>query len=322
MHHNHLSQAARLFLTLLLFGNAAVQAGDEPSGPPNRNFTFNFQPMSVSNGSSSGIGVFAQCLSGYSGFGTGAKYDSDEPHSTMCHDNQGGPGDGERYVHDGYFIPGQPNSEYILEQDEENDIHHMVMIDEAQGFKMEIYIHTSSGTAGLTQAREMSGGENDHHVYPIDPKDPERTGTGSGDPNRVQYRMVVEDQGFKMEMQKYNWQQKPKITQTVSGAEMSLDTVIDMTNSNYSQMDIPAVITHTLDVANTDPFVFDSRDNNGEGITGGRFKISRYSDYPVDPHYQYVDAPDDYGKNLDWLSYWHGSQYWQPGDSYGFGSKD
>lgn len=305
-------------LTFLLLVNTPSSWASDPSpGPPNRSFEFNFQPWQ----NRSGVGVFAACMPGTNvPFGIGAKYDSGEPWSTMCHDNMGGPGEAEHYVHDGYFIPGKQNTPYILEQDEQNDIFHMVMLDPNEGFKMEIYIKTSSGTAGLTQAREMSGGENDGHVYPIDPKDPQRTGTGSGDPKRVLYRMVIEDEGFNMDMIKDNFNQKPKITQSVWGEGMNMDTVIDMTNSNYSQMDIPAVITHTLDVANTDPFVFDSRDKNGEGITGGRFKISSYSDYPIDPHYQYVDAPNDYGKNLDWLDYWHGSQYWQPGDRYGFKS--
>ena len=42
-----------------------------------------------------------------------------------------------------------------------------------------------------------------------------------------------------------------------------------------------------------------------------------------DPTYDYAGTtPNDYGKNLNWLEFWHGSQFWKPGDPYGYGSGD
>lgn len=312
---NAVSMRVKLFVIVFAgWPPATLFASDKyPASPPNRSFTFNFLPIE----NRSGVNVFASCIPGTKvPFGTGAKYDGGG--ATMCDDNGGGPGDANRYVHDGY-IPG--SSYYLLEQDETNSIHHMVVIDEAQHFKMEYYISTSSGTAGLTQARDMSGGQSDGHVYPIDPKDPGRTGTGSGDPTRVQYRMLIADSGMTMDMLKNTWNNKPLLTQSIRDRDMSQDLTIDMRNSTYRQMNIPASVTFTASIAGNAPVTYDSRDNGGANITGGRFMITGYSSDPVDPHYKYADAPVDYGKNLNWLSYWHGSQYWKPGDPYSYSSK-
>lgn len=290
-------------------------AADPPPPPANRTFKFDFMPFE----NRSGVGIFASCGVGNLPFGIGAKYEGGG--STMCDDNMGGPGDyKERFVHDGYL---RNNTHYLLEQDEQNNIFHQVLIDYAQNWKMEVYIATDSGTAGLTQAREMSGGKNDGHVWPIDPRHPEITGTGSGDPKRVQWRMLVEGEEFSMDMLKNSWDKKPSITQNVSGQGMNMTHTIDMTNSNYSQMNIPAVVTTTLNVDGFASHSFDSRKRGGAGITGGRFMITRYSDYPIDPHYDYWGSvPDDYGKNLDWLDYWNGSEYWNRGDPYGYPDGD
>jgi hypothetical protein len=270
---------------------------------PNSKMVFNFKPIQNRNG----VEVFAACGVGNLRIGIGAKGDQ------MCDDNQGGPGSfKERYVHDGYI----PNSTLYLHE-QQGDMFHQVLIDETQNWKMEIYIATPQGTAGKTQARPMSAGTNDGHVYPIDPKNPEITGTGSGDPRRVQWRMVVNEPSFNLDMLKDNWDKKPKITQVVTDKDISSTLVIDMTNSSYSQMSIPAIVTNTTMVKGATSFQFDSRDTNGASITGGRFMITGYVDND-DPTYKYADAPKDYGKNLNWLDYWHGSQYWQPGDPYGY----
>lgn len=85
----------------------------------------------------------------------------------------------ERYVHEGYI----PNDVlYIQEVDKDSGIWHQVLIDENHGFKMDIYISMSMGTAGLGQAKSMRGGKNAGQIWPIDPRSPGITGTGRSHP--------------------------------------------------------------------------------------------------------------------------------------------
>jgi len=46
----------------------------------------------------------------------------------------------------------------------------------------------------------MSAGKNANHVWPIDPNNQYITGTGTGDARRVQFRMLVEDEGLSLDM--------------------------------------------------------------------------------------------------------------------------
>lgn len=106
-----------------------------------------------------------------------------------------------------------------------------------------------------------------------------------------------------------------------------MNTLIDISNSSYSDMNTAAIITNNtiFDNPTLVDFYFDSRTSANANVTGGRYKIFGYEDDPINPYYRYSDAPDNYGKNLDWLKYWNGSSqpdYWQPGEAYGYGSSD
>ncbi len=236
----------------------------------------------------------------------------------MCDDDQGGPSSyKERYVHDGYI---RNEVLYLQEVDKDAEIWHQVLIDHAENFKMDIYIHMSMGSAGLGQGKSISQGKNAGHVYPIDPENQEITGTGTGDARRVQFRMLIEDAGMTMDMLKDSWDRKPKITQRVWGPDMNMDLVIDMSNSSYSEMNTPGIVTHTTEITDVPTFSFDSRTSDTAYVTAGRFTLSGSEDDTKT--YRYVDAPNNYGTNLDWLEYWHGSQFWDPGDRYGYGNGD
>lgn len=279
---------------------------EPPSAPANTAFQFNFLPLE----NRKNVQVFAACGIGNLPIGMGAKGDR------MCDDNAGGPGGyKDRYVHDGYI----PNTvEYLHEQD--GDLFHQVLIDYAENWRMEVYISTPKGTAGYTQARPMSAGKNDGHVYAIDPKNQAITGTGTGDPTRVQWRMVVDGVGFSMDMLKNSWSNKPKITEVITSESMTMTHVIDMSNSTYSELFTPARVTNTTNVAGVTPFSYDSNKDAGKTITGGKFRITNYVNND-DPTYEYGgNTPNDFGKNLNWLEYWHGSKHWKPGNSYGYGS--
>lgn len=296
------------FIVALPLHLTTTWAGDTGNTPPNSSFSLNFLPINTWEGPQSKSKIFAACGVGNLPVGAGSKGDQ------MCDDNKGGPsGFKEVYVHDGYI----PNTVlYLQEVDKDAGIWHQVLIDEAEGFKMDIYISMGMGTAGLGQAREMSGGKNSGHVYPIDPKNPGITGTGTGDPTRVQYRMLIEQQDFKMDTVKDKWDRKPKITQKITGQDMKMNVLIDMSNSSYSDMFTPGVVTHTTEITGLPAYNFDSRTSTSDYVTAGRFKISSND---KDPTYTYVGAPQDYGKNLNWLEYWRGSKYWKPGDRYGYG---
>ncbi len=274
-------------------------------------FTFNFKPINNWDGNQSKKDIFAACGVGNLPVGVGSKGDR------MCDDDQGGPSSfKEVYVHDGYI---RNDVLYIQERDKDAGIWHQVLIDESENFKMDIYIRMSMGTAGLGQGKDMSGGKNAGHVYPIDPKNQDITGTGTGDPRRVQFRMLIEEQDFSMDMLKDSWDRKPVITQHVSGPDMNMDLVIDMSNSSYSDMNTPGIVTHTTDITGAPSFSFDSRTSDSSYVTAGRFKVSSSSDSPT---YTYVDAPRNFGTNMNWLEFWHGSQFWDPGDRYGYGNGD
>jgi hypothetical protein len=305
------------FLFTLLFHSATVWAAP-PGGspPPNSSFALNFLPINTWDGPQSKVNIFVACGVGSLPIGAGSKGDQ------MCDDNKGGPSTyKDRYVHDGY-IAG--TTLYVQEVDKSSGIWHQVLIDEAENFKMDIYINMSMGSAGLGNARNMSGGFAANHVFPLDSNRQDMTGTGTGDARRVQFRMLIEEPDFKMDMVKDNWDRKPKIVQQVSGQGMRMDLIIDESNSSYSDMNTPGIVTHTTQIAGSPSFSFDSRTSGSAYVTAGRFKISGYTNpsEASDPHYVYVDAPNDFGKNMDWLSFWHGSQYWRPGDPYGYGGGD
>ena len=323
-----LNKAIGIVLALLSLNVTVAWAGGAPEPPPNRSFTFNFLPINTYNEKNySKDTIFAACGVGNLPIGIGAKYSPDTPNNNMCTNQiDGGPSTyKDRFVHDGYYEPD--GVFFIQEIDKKDSIWHQVLIDEAQGFKMEIYAVMSMGSAGLGQGKSMSAGKNANHVWPIDNNNQYITGTGTGDARRVQFRMLVEDEGLSLDMIKDKWDRKPKITQNVTGQGIDMDTLIDMSNSSYSDMNTAAIVTNNTifeDPTLVD-FYFDSRTSANANVTGGRYKISGYEDDPINPNYRYADAPDNYGKNLDWLKYWHGSSqpdYWQPGESYGYGNAD
>lgn len=327
MYHNQLNQMTRLLLLALLsFSTAVVWAAPAIDQPPNRSFTFNFEPTQSWDGPGSKGDIFAACGVGGLPVGVGAKWDGSKPGQTMCSNQiDGGPSTyKDRFVHDGY-IPNEVL--YLQEVDKDDGIWHQVLIDENENFKMDIYIYMSMGSAGLGQGKSMSGGKNANHVYPLDSKRQDITGTGTGDARRVQFRMLIDGPDFSMDMLKDKWDRKPKITQNVSGQDMNMDLVIDTSNSSYSDMSTTGIVTHTTEITDLPSFSFDSRTSDTADVTAGRYKITHYSDDSsrIDPHYVYIDAPTDFGKNLDWVSFWHGStqpDYWQPGESYGYGGVD
>lgn len=290
---------------MLLLAAAALSAAPVPSG-----FTLDFQPQS-------GARLFAACGVGGLPVGAGAKG------NRMCDDDQGGPGTGKEIRNHVGYIPGQ--SLYLQETD--GDTWHQVILEPLDNFSMEVFINTSHGTAGLSNAREMSGGKNEGHYQPLS-NNTEKNGTATGDPTKVMFRMKIDDGGMVQDMIKDRFDRKPTIIQTNSGSQMTARFEMDMRNSTYYDMNTPAKIVNTLslelpafppaDAAFFDPanLQFDMAKNADKSIvTGGRFQISGWGDDSKDPRYTYAGGTFDH-INQPWLKFWHGSRYWQPGDPY------
>lgn len=289
---------------LCLFTGASFAA------PTPSSLTLDFQPQP-------GAKLFAACGVGSIRVGEGAKGNS------MCDDNQGGPGTGKEIRNHVGYIAGQ--SLYLQETD--GDIWHQVILEPKDNFSMEVFINTSHGTAGLSNAREMSGGKNEEHYQPLI-HNIEKNGTATGDPTKVMFRMKIDDGGMTQDMIKDKFDRKPTIIQTTSGQSMNARFEMDMRNSTYYDMNTPATIVNTLslDLPNISPqdapffdpanLQFDMAKNIDKSVvTGGRFKISGWADDGKNPNYTYVGGTFDH-INQPWLKFWHGSIYWQPGDPY------
>lgn len=298
-----------LIIAVLCLGAPSYAvAGDEDNRPP-PTLTLDFQPLP-------GARLFAACGVGGLPIGAGAKGNQ------MCDDNQGGPGDGKEIRNHVGYIPGQ--SLYLQETD--GNIWHQVLLEPKDNFSMEVFINTSSGTAGLSNAREMSGGKNEGHYQPLCCV--EKSGTGTGDPTRVLFRMKIDQAGMVQDMIKDKFDRKPTIIQTTTGQQMSSRFEMDMRNSTYYDINTPAKIVNTLaltlpTISPQDAQFFDpanlqfdmAQDVDKSFITGGRFKIVSWGDDTKDPRYAYIGGQFDH-LNQPWLEFWHGSKYWQPGDPY------
>lgn len=74
---------------------------------------------------------------------------------------------------------------------------------------------------------------------------------GVGAPNRVALRQFNNTSVMSQEFLKTTETQKPKITQTINDPGMTMNFSVDMSNSNYSQMNATATVALTQSVAGT-----------------------------------------------------------------------
>lgn len=84
--------------------------------------------------------------------------------------------------------------------------------------------------------------------------------------------MLIEDGDFSMGMLKDRWDSKPKITQVlgdINGPVYSR-TEIDMSNSDFFDMNTPAIVKHNQQNTDVADWDFDSRFDGQAIITGDR----------------------------------------------------
>ncbi len=150
--------------------------------------------------------------------------------------------------------------------------------------------------------------------------DSTRTGTGSGNPNSVIMRQVIDSGEIVQEFLKDSFTQKPKITQTITGAGaqagMVSTVVIDMSGKNYSDLTpiTAGSFTNTLTLSGalingTSGNFNNSTDADSNYLTAGGFTYTTGSGTGGSAgNYTYMDAADDANPifepyNLNWQGY-------------------
>lgn len=105
------------------------------------------------------------------------------------------------------------------------------------------------------------------------------SGSGTGNPERVIFRQVVQDKDFNQETRKLSFLNKPAITQTLITPEIQSLFSFDMSNSTYRDPNTTGVMTNRIvlfNVGQPSPFLdFDVVSNlRSSKLTGGRFTFA------------------------------------------------
>ncbi|ALP54424.1 hypothetical protein Tel_15430 [Candidatus Tenderia electrophaga] len=182
--------------------------------------------------------------------------------------------------------------EMVFEDGQE--YYHVIIKDDHQDFALDFYIKTASpdgfyesdggrgGRGGGDDTGPASSSAGDGGPDLEDFEDPfqREAGNGSANPSRVYMRMRVRDHDMEQEFLKATLSQKPIITQVIDDKRGFRDeTTIDMTNSDYSQMNVPGIVE--IETRITDPqfqsgvseFLL-SRDGDDVNVTAGQFTYS------------------------------------------------
>ncbi len=233
----------------------------------------------------------------------------------------------------GGFCDGTPFSQQVINVNGQN-YYHVIVGNGGGEFGIETYIQTG-GTGvcwfGCANARVTGGMGGMGGTAPIssssglatnDSNPFARVNAGAGNPTRAAIRQFNNTADMSQEFLKATTTLKPRITQSVTGGGLTMDFTIDMTNSNYTQMDTPGTITltQTIDIEGLpepgnnpitgDPFPSSRNfDINNLGvtsrvdITGGRYT---YAAGPGDgqsrgAYTYFADGFDVY--NVDWATF-------------------
>ena len=136
------------------------------------------------------------------------------------------------------FTDGDMMQEMVTESGQE--FYHIIIGDpNRDDFAMDMYIRTASGGAGWSD--RDAGPPSSSDGSPSDLQDFEDpfaldAGTGTGNPNRVYMRMILNQDGLEQEYLKSTMARKPVITQSLNTGDYQDHVVLDMTNSTLSDM--------------------------------------------------------------------------------------
>lgn len=227
----------------------------------------------------------------------------------------GGRGGGEWWE----FWDEEIVQEMVFENGQE--YYHVIIKDPYQDFAMDFYIQTASGngfypdrSTGPASASYGDGGPN---LARFENPYLSASGNGTGTPDRIYMRQIFNDGTIQQDFNKATLSQKPIITQSIVSDGYRDEVVINMDNSNYSQMDRPGSIDIHAVVTDLDfPFgegdFLLSRDGQQVNVTAGQFTYEDGSGDRWEPGgsngtYTYADGDFDV-YDVDWLSFCESDQ--------------
>ncbi len=222
-----------------------------------------------------------------------------------------------------------PFLQELMEAPDGQFYYHVIIGDQGDGFIQEFYIRAHGGGGWYSGAMwNASGGaiynggtDTFRGKYAVDPLSPTYNdnwevmstsgGSGSGNPERLIFRQLIEDPEMTQEVIKTSFLGKPRITQTVNDAEMSSTFEVDMSTLNYNDLVTDATVVNKMTIqAPGIPYTFDatiefdmavnSQDSNSNAgaytyLYGGAYD-GAFGDY------EYAESSwDFYG--LDWSTY-------------------
>ncbi len=162
---------------------------------------------------------------------------------------------------------------------------HMIVGDLTAGFAQESYVKVSSSfwpgsnAASSSGGGMVNGGGLSTGSFPgFGPllSTQSNHGNATGNPTTAQIRQVLTSGEISQEFLKNTYVNKPKISQTLTTAEVSAQFVLDMSTIPYTgaaATSTPAIITNTLDFADTTiPGKFNmATDKQNSTVSAGRF---------------------------------------------------
>jgi hypothetical protein len=218
-----------------------------------------------------------------------------------------------------------------LVDDNGTQYYHVILGDPGSDFALEYYVRSlgtgacwfgcggggggmmgMSGPAPLTPS-DGTGGLSGNNTDPLG-SDSSFTGNGTTRPDRVYMRQINNSAEMTQEFLKDTEVRKPKITQTVNAADVTVNFAIDMSNSGYGSMNNAGDLTLTSvinDPDMPDPQAgfpdsgnFDIADFSASSyVTGGRYTYQNGSgNGGASGTYNYFDDSFDV-YNVDWASY-------------------
>jgi hypothetical protein len=223
---------------------------------------------------------------------------------------------------------------------------HNIVGEVSSGFAMEYYTRFAQGTTTFALPFNPDAGGHEQAYYgsicqnvpqfssglkcgnATDPlnvsHDVRYSGTGSTNPSRTVFRMIVSDTDMDMEVYKPLLDRKPLITQTVNDGTLQSLFVADMRAISYSDMNTPVPIINNMtlndpDLPQTGAADFSMAMAEQSTITAGRFKFTAGAGWNTGNGWDVIGSAFDKGTytyidsgfdpyTADWKSYFDSSQ--------------
>lgn len=201
-----------------------------------------------------------------------------------------------------------------LVDDNGTQYYHVIVGDVNSDFALEFYIRNggccwwSGSMGGSGTPYSSSAGDAGNATGPL--AGSSTSGNGSGNPNRVYMRQIIQDGQMQQEFLKTQEAVKPRITQDIETRANRLAFELDMSNGDYTSFSTPVQFVNTMTLGLTDGIGdFNmATDTSQSNITAAQFKYTAGGGHGGSGgDYSYIEGGFDvYG--IDWLSYCDPSQ--------------